>query len=249
MRNIKITIEYDGTNFVGWQYQTNGRSVQEVIEKAVASLLQEEVRITGGGRTDAGVHAKGQVANFFIKSRMEVGEILRGINSLLPFEVVVHSMEEVSPDFHARYSAIERSYRYVILRTRSALERHFGWQILYPLNIDDMQRCALSIVGEHDFRSFCKSEANVEHYRCIVRESYWRESDNRLYYYVSANRFLRGMVRALVGTMVDVGRAYTMEDDFQRILEAKDRRLAGMAAPAKGLFLENIIYDGREIVA
>lgn len=213
----------------------------------MAELLQEEIRIAGAGRTDAGVHAKGQVANFLTKSEMETGEIFRGLNSLLPFEIVVHTMEEMSHDFHARHSAIERSYRYVVLRTRSALDRHFGWQILYPLDIDAMQRCALSIVGEHDFQSFCKSETNVDQYNCTVRESFWRESDNRLYYYVSANRFLRGMVRALVGTMVNVGRAYTMEDDFRKILDGKDRSLAGMAAPAKGLFLENIKYDGREL--
>lgn len=242
MKNIKFIIEYDGTGFVGWQFQKNGRSVQEEIEKALHSLLQEDVRIIGAGRTDAGVHARGQVANFKTGTRLSCSEINRGMNAHLPEEIVIRSVEEVDADFHAQYSAKARSYRYVILTTKSAIERNYGWQLNYELDLMAMQRCSETILGDHDFQSFCRNIAESEHYRCIVMLSNWTGFDNRLYYDITANRFLHGMVRGLVGTMVDVGRKYRTVEEFERILHGKDRSLGGMAAPAKGLFLEKITY-------
>ncbi len=245
MRNLRLVIEYDGTDYVGWQYQANGPSVQEEIEKALRNLTQEEARVIGAGRTDAGVHARGQVANVRIETALDSSELLKGVNAVLPESIVVHSIEDVQADFHARYSAASRSYRYMILRTRSALERSFGWYIGYPLDVEAMERCAATLMGDHDFQSFCKTIPEANHYRCSVTNSVWTHVENRLYYDITANRFLHGMVRTLVGTMVDVGRGRRTEQEFAAILEGRNRSLAGMAAPAKGLYLERIGYEDR----
>lgn len=242
MRNIKLTLEYDGTDFVGWQYQTNGRSVQGVVEKALGELLQEDVRVTGGGRTDSGVHARGQVANFYTTGQMVLQGIQRGLNALLPEDVKVRGIDEVSPDFHARYSATQRQYSYTIMRAPHPLARQFAWLVMYGMQIESLQACTKQIIGEHDFQSFCKSEADVAHYRCIVSKAEWAFDGDFMRFHIHANRFLHGMVRALVGTMIDVGRGYRSMDSFKEIMETKDRSAAGMAAPPHGLVLESIIY-------
>ncbi|MBM4168207.1 MAG: tRNA pseudouridine(38-40) synthase TruA [Ignavibacteria bacterium] len=244
MRNLKLVIEYDGTDFVGWQSQSNGPSIQEEIEKAFRSLTQEDARLVGAGRTDAGVHARGQVANIRLATKLESSELLRGLNALLPESIVVHAVKDVSADFHARYSAVSRSYRYLIHRSKTAIDRHMGWYVGCSLDVDAMQRCAAIIMGDHDFRAFCRSIPDADHYQCRVISSSWTPVENRLYYDVTANRFLHGMVRALVGTMVDVGRGFRQTDEFKTILESRDRSMAGMSAPAKGLCLERIEYDG-----
>lgn len=243
MRNIKLTIEYDGTNYVGWQVQPNGPSVQAEIEKALYQILQGEIRINGAGRTDSGVHARGQVANFLTAHAIENKVLCKGLNGVLPADIAVVSVEEMPESFHARYSAKAREYLYYLALQPTAIWRNYSWYVGgYTLNIDLMGSCANAILGEHDFASFCKSEAEVEHFRCIVNCAQWQVTESQMTFRISANRFLHGMVRALVGTMVEVGRGYRPLEDFKKILEAKDRRAAGMAAPAKGLFLERIIY-------
>ncbi|MGH2568342.1 MAG: tRNA pseudouridine(38-40) synthase TruA [Bacteroidota bacterium] len=242
MRNLKLILEYDGTNFVGWQVQPNGRSVQEELEKALMQIMREECKTNAAGRTDSGVHARGQVANFFAASSIDTKQLQKSLNGLLPDDIVVLKAEEVGQQFHARYSATARRYKFYIARRPSALLRNFSWQVGYDLDLSLMRRCAELVHGEHDFQSYCKVEAAVDHYRCIVRSATWQEVDATLVFEISANRFLHGMVRALVGTMVDVGRGYTSFDQFREILDARDRRTAGMAAPAKGLFLEEVYY-------
>jgi tRNA pseudouridine38-40 synthase len=243
MRNIKLTLEYDGTDFVGWQVQPNGRSVQEELERALAQILQHTITTYAAGRTDSGVHARGQVVNVKTQKAI-VPEILhKSLNALLPDDVAVLSVEEVPEHFHARYSAVARRYRYFIAQRPLAVMRRFVWPLQYPLSFELMNSCAASIVGEHDFQSFCKAEAEVDHYRCTVKHASWIQKDGLVVFDITANRFLHGMVRALVGTMVDVGRGYTPYEDFERIIVARDRRAAGMAAPAKGLFLEEVFYD------
>jgi tRNA pseudouridine38-40 synthase len=242
MRNIKLLLEYDGTNYVGWQRQENGRSIQAEIETVLAKALQEEVDVIGSGRTDAGVHARGQVANFRTQSPLSPDEIYGALNGLLPEDIVVRQVEEVSVDFHARYSAKARTYSYLITLQPSALIRNFSWYVKYKLDCPLMQRAAKDIVGKHDFASFCKTQSEVEHHVCDVSLSEWSVNGTVLRYAITANRFLHGMVRALTGTMVDVGRGYTTYDEFRMILEKKDRSEAGMAAPAKGLVLESVTY-------
>lgn len=242
MRNIKLTLEYDGTNYVGWQRQVNGKSIQGEIEKILHQVLQEEVTLIGAGRTDAGVHARGQVANFKTSSDMACEKIRAALNGLLPEDISAHRVEEVPLEFHARFSAKERTYSYHIISEPSPLHRNYSWYCPYVLERAPMEKIAQMILGEHDFESFCKSEAEVNHYRCTVKESIWKWSDGVMEYWITADRFLHGMVRALVGTMIDVGRGYTTLEEFEKILEKKNRSEAGMAAPAKGLILEKVTY-------
>ena len=243
MRNIKIVLEYDGSDFVGWQRQANGRSVQEEIETVLRMLTDEIVTITGAGRTDAGVHARGQVANFKIESSISLNDLQRALNGLLSDEIVVHSAEEVPEKFSARYSARERFYRYFISRTPTAIDRKFCWQLSYPLNIELMNRASSIVRQTNDFQSFCKVNSGVDNYVCTIVEAEWTAKSTReLIFSIRSNRYLHGMVRTLVGTIVDVGREHIGIEEFEAIINAKDRRRAGMAAPPQGLFLEEVVY-------
>ncbi len=242
MRNVKLELEYDGTDFVGWQYQENGRSVQGELENALRTILQEDVRVIGAGRTDAGVHARGQVANFRTAREIEESKLAKSLNGVLPRDVVVRNAERVGEEFHARYSAKARAYRYYISQCATALLRNYSWSLNYALDIEAMKQTSSLVVGERDFTSFCKNEADVKHYICNVYSASWTFEGSMLEFEIKANRFLHGMVRALVGTMVDIGRGYRSLASFQQILSAKDRAAAGMAAPPQGLFLEYIEY-------
>ncbi len=243
MKNFKITIEYDGTDFVGWQRQPNGRTVQEEIENALAKIFSRKITVVGAGRTDSGVHARRQVANFIIDTVMPANDLLRSLNGLTSEDIVLHTIDEVTGDFSARYSAKARSYQYVVSKKPTAIERKFCWQLGYELDTALMNKAALMIIDSHDFQSFCRTESNVDHYLCNVTDAQWREEiSTRLVFDITANRFLHGMVRAVVGTMIDVGRKFITLDDFQKIIEARDRKKAGQSAPAQGLFLEQVIY-------
>jgi len=242
MRNIRLVVEYEGTSYSGWQRQNNGRTIQGTIEEALHRLIQEEVNIIGAGRTDAGVHARGQVANFRSGTHLPLRDVRNGLNALLPDDIVIHAAEEVPYDFHARFGARERCYSYTINRLPTALMRSFVWHVSYELQPDVMRWCAASIIGEHDFSSFCKSAAEVDNYRCVVQSATWEADDPLIRFTIRADRFLHGMVRALVGTMVDVGRGYRTVGEFVSLLEARDRTMAGPAAPASGLVLESVTY-------
>jgi tRNA pseudouridine38-40 synthase len=242
MPNIRLTIEYDGTDYVGWQFQINGRSIQEEIEKALKQLFQTDIRITGGGRTDAGVHAHGQVANFTLDRNVEINGFTKSMNAVLPHSIVIRDAVEVPKEFNARYDAKSRRYAYFISQMPTAIQRNYCWQIYQTLDLELMQTCARHIIGEHGFRSFCKVGTDVHHHSCTISAAEWQQRERLLVFEITANRFLHGMVRALVGTMVNVGRGHTRIEDFEGILEANDRAVAGMSAPAKGLFLEEILY-------
>jgi len=241
-RNIKLVLEYDGTDFRGWQVQPTGRTVQGELERALHQLLQEDIRVISAGRTDEGVHALGQVVNFHTQSPLATANILRGLNALLPPDIVVKEVEEVDETFHARFSAKSRTYRYVICRRLRAIGRHYSWFVPYALEFDLLQQVAGQVLGEHDFQSFCPPKAEVEHHWCIVYRSEWHQQGDQWVYEIEANRFLHHMVRILVGTMVDIGRGRWRLEDFRRILEARDRSTAGPTAPAKGLFLVKVSY-------
>lgn len=242
MRNIKLVLEYDGTDFVGWQSQPNGRNVQDEITSVLDQILQEPITLIGAGRTDSGVHARGQVANFKTHSSLTVSTILNALNGTLSEDIYIHSAEEVDEKFHSRFDAKERLYKYYISLKPTAIGRQYQWFVKYDLNINLMNQVAQQITGEHDFESFTKSEALVPHYRCTITTSQWTKTPTMLIYEIRANRFLHGMVRALVGTMVDIGRGYIPVSQFQDIMAAKDRRKAGMAVSPAGLFLEEIVY-------
>ncbi len=243
MPTYRLTLEYDGTNFVGWQTQPNGRSVQQEVERALRQILQREVSIVGGGRTDAGVHARGQVASTRLEAPIDCVAMTRSLNGLLPEDIVVRTLDHAAEEFHARYSATSRRYRYQIVRTPIAVGRQYAWQVTWPLDTDKMKACAAQVIGEHDFQSFCKHDTATPHFRCMVKRASWEVVDQRLLFDIEANRFLYGMVRALVGTMVNVGRGYTPLEQFAEIMARLDRKAAGMAAPPQGLVLESISYE------
>lgn len=249
MRNIKLVLEYDGTDFVGWQRQPNGRSIQGEVEKVLLQLMQEKVNVIGAGRTDSGVHARGQVANFRCNSEMSIKQITRGLTALLSKDVSLESVEETSIDFHARYSAKWRTYSYTITTVPSALLRKYSWFVKYNLDVHLLEQCAERFIGVHDFEIFCKDDTNVKNYLCNVSQSLWTVNQNLFRYQIQANRFLHTMVRLLVGTMVDVGRGYISLDDVGAALSKEKKAESGnvttrigQAAPAHGLVLESIQY-------
>ncbi|HUL44607.1 MAG TPA: tRNA pseudouridine(38-40) synthase TruA [Bacteroidota bacterium] len=242
MRNIKLVLEYDGGGYVGWQRQENGTSIQGVLESVLQQILQEQVHVIGAGRTDAGVHARGQVANFHSQTRLSQFELLGALNGLLPEDVVVRTVEDVTHDFHARFSASGRRYSYRISLRPTALQRNYSWYVKFGLDIALLRRAAELILGRHDFESFCRANSDVDHYCCSVSQSGWSTDDSIVRFDICADRFLHGMVRAIVGTMVDVGRKYTSLEEFGAILASKNRGEAGQSAPPQGLVLEEVLY-------
>jgi tRNA pseudouridine38-40 synthase len=241
---LKLTIEYDGTDFVGWQSQQNGRTVQDEIARALRQILGEEVVLIGAGRTDSGVHARGQVAAFRTDHQIDAAKLQLSLNGVLAEDVRIRSVEPVHENFHARFDATQRRYSYRIARVPTAIDRRYSWFVKYPLDVELMRWAAAQFLGRHDFSAFCKGEAEVDNRICIVAQSEWQEVRGGLVYEVAADRFVHGMVRALVGTMVDVGRGYTSMDELQEIMASGSRSAAGAAAPARGLCLEEVEYAG-----
>jgi len=248
VRNIKLTIEYDGTAYHGWQIQPGLRTIQGVIKEQIAQITQGEVNLIGAGRTDAGVHALGQVANFQTESAIDLTALQRGLNSLLPADIVVKGVEEVEEGFHARFSAHSKVYEYHILNQPypSALRRHYAWFIPHDLDLPSMKKCGKLLIGSHDFSSFRASGDESRHsIREIIRLEIEQREDNLIVIVIEANAFLREMVRSIVGTLVDVGRGKTSFAEFKEIFAAHDRRQAGMTAPAQGLFLVEVKYNNK----
>ncbi len=242
MRNIKLTIEYDGTDFCGWQIQVKDRTVQAEVERSLTMLTNAPVRLTAAGRTDSGVHALGQVANFKTTSTLPLDVIVRGGNSRLPFDVRIVLAEEADENFNARYSAKSRLYRYNIAKRQKAIGRQYSWYYWNSLNLEKMNACCADILGTKDFQSFCQVKADVDHYLCNVRHAFWRETEEELVFEIRANRFLHNMVRILVGTMVEIGDVTSASAKMADILAARNRAAAGATAPAHGLFLMEIEY-------
>ncbi len=237
-----LHIEYDGTSFAGWQIQKDQVTIQDEIEKAIEVILRQKTTITGAGRTDSGVHARGQLAHFDFSNSLDILQFQRSLNGLLPGEIRIQNCERVSDNFHARFSAKERKYCYYIATKPSALLRHYSWYISYNLNLKNMQNAVRLILGKHNFKSFCRTKSDVSHHLCDIKKAEWTINDSFLIFEIRADRFLHGMVRALVGTFVDIGCDKVAEDDFKNIMIAEDRRLASQAAPAKGLVLERVYY-------
>ena len=244
MRNIKLTIEYDGTNYHGWQIQPNGITVQEVIQNALAALTKTQAQIIGAGRTDTGVHAAGQVANFFTDSKMSSGSIQKALNSLLPEDVVITEIQDVSPDFHARFSALSRTYQYTILNREfpSAFLGNTAYFLPRPIHVERIDDICRALIGKKDFSSFQRSGSERINPICeVFGASCWRDAD-LVYFQIEADAFLRGMVRAIIGTALKLQETPDQINQFQKILDAKDRSVAGPSAPAHGLSLIAVKY-------
>jgi tRNA pseudouridine38-40 synthase len=245
MRNIKLTIEYDGTAYHGWQIQPGLKTIQGLMRERIAQITQEKVNLMGAGRTDAGVHALAQVANFHTESTIDLLALQRGLNSLLPPDIVVKGTEEVEEGFHARFSARSKTYEYHILNQpyASAIWRDYAWFIHHELDISPMRRCGAVLIGSHDFSSFRASGDESRHsIREVIRLEIEQREGHLIVVAIEANAFLREMVRSIVGTLVDVGRGKTSFEEFEEIFQTRDRRRAGMTAPAHGLFLTEVKY-------
>lgn len=241
-RNIKLILEYEGTNYHGWQVQENAITIQQKVEEAIFQLSGEKVRVTGSGRTDAGVHARGQTANFICGKELSLHQIKEGMNAYLPEDIVVKSAVQVDKDFDARFSAKKRIYQYHICMQRTAIMRNFCWQIFQEFDKTVLNPMSKILIGAHDFSSFSRVETDTRHKKCIVYESSWKEYNDQLVFRIVANRFLHGMVRTIVGTIMDVAFGKYSIERFQEIFKSKNRIEAGPAAPAKGLILEEVIY-------
>lgn len=245
-RNLKLVIEYDGTDFAGWQVQPGRRTVQGVLEEAFSDLAGEVISVTGAGRTDAGVHALGQVAHVRTALKLPAERIAAAVNARLADDVFVRNVTDAPESFHARYDAVARSYFYLIGATKSPLWRRHRWYVSEPLDVGAMQDAASALEGEHDFSSFCLSGSDPGHHRCHVRRLSIEWEDRYggvVVIRMEANRFLRGMVRSVVGTLVDVGKRKVSADRLREILEAEDRSRAGPTAPPHGLYLAEVKYE------
>lgn len=242
--HLKLTLEYDGTNYHGWQLQRNAVTLQGTVEAVLARLFNEPLRLRVAGRTDAGVHALGQVASFKTTKAVALPRLQRSLNALLPPDIVVTQVEEVPDSFHPRRDALSRSYRYRIWHRPqpSAIWARYSWHVPFPLDLDAMAQAAALLIGEHDFSSFQGADS-VEHKpRRTVMHSAVRREDAFVVYEIEARSFLRHMVRNIIGTLVDVGRGALSVEDFTAILAARDRTRAGLNAPPQGLFLVKVTY-------
>lgn len=244
MRNIKLTIEYDGTNFNGWQIQKDKRTIEEELENALAKILKEEVKVIGSGRTDAGVHAMGQVANFMTDKTIKPDELLYALNTLLPFDIVVINVEEVDEYFNSRITAKAKHYRYVINNAKfpSALNANREYHFKYFLDVESMQLAANDLKGKHDFRGFMAAGSTVKD---TVREIYdinVTRLGSRVVIDVVGSGFLYNMVRIIVGTLLDVGSGKSDICVIKNMIETGDRNLGGRTVGPEGLYLVVVVY-------
>ena len=246
-----FTLSYDGARYHGWQIQPNGPSVQEKLQWALSTLLREEIQVTGAGRTDAGVHARMMVAHFDFNGVWEEGcggsldchQLAYKLNRLLPQDIAVQRVEPVSDEMHARFSATSRTYHYYIHTEKDPFLRTTSCELHYPLDFDKMNEAATILMEYEDFGAFCKAHADVKTTLCHVTVARWHQTSPTCWYFeITANRFLRNMVRAVVGTLIDVGRGRLSIDDFRKVIEGKRRTEAGESMPAHALFLEDITY-------
>lgn len=239
-----VTFSYDGSRYHGWQIQPNGNSVQAELQRALTILLRRETTVVGAGRTDAGVHARMMVAHFDVDESLEdCAQTVYRLNRILPRDIAVSRVEPVAEDMHARFSATSRTYHYYIHTRKDPFLRSYSCEMHYDLDFEAMNTAAAMLLEYDDFGAFCKSHADVKTTLCRVSAARWHQmTDHSWYFEITANRFLRNMVRAVVGTLVDVGRHRLTIDDFRRVVEGRRRTEAGESMPGEALFLEDIRY-------
>jgi len=235
-------ISYNGTHYHGWQNQKNAIGVQQVVEDALSKLFREEISIVGSGRTDTGVHCVQQFFHADIKKEFKPVDLVHRLNAFLPKDIAIKNILPVKADAHARFDAIERSYQYKITRVKDPLLVGYAHYFFRDLDVTNIERASALLVGEHDFESFSKVKTDVNHFICDLKQATWSQKGDVLIFTITANRFLRGMVRAIVGTLLDVGTGKLTIKQFQEILKSKDRKKAGMNAPPEGLYLTHVKY-------
>ena len=245
MKRIKLTIAYDGTNYCGWQIQPNGITIEEILNKALSKMTGEEILVIGASRTDSGVHAMENVAVFDTDTTIPAEKIAVALNQRLPEDIVITKSEEVPLDFHPRYCNCSKTYEYHIINTRIPIptKRLTNYFVSYVLDIDKMRQAASYLVGEHDFVSFCNVRTDVENTVRTITALDILTNGNEITIRITGNGFLYNMVRIIVGTLIRVGRGFYEPEEVKEILEAKDRKAAGVTAPAHGLMLVEIKYE------
>ncbi len=241
-----IRLSYDGADYHGWQIQSNGISVQEVLQHCVATLLRQDVRVVGAGRTDAKVNASLMVAHFDLTDDtppLDCEQFVYRLNKLLPPDIAVSHVERVSDEMHARYSAVRRTYHYFVHIGKQPFRRHYSWHLFGEVDFARMNEAALLMLGRRDFTSFSKVDTDTKTNLCTVEEARWDELEPGVWRFtITANRFLRNMVRAVVGTLLEVGRGKMTAEEFAEVIERKDRQAAGVSVPGHALFLVDVKY-------
>ncbi len=236
-------LSYKGTDFHGWQIQPNAVTVQETLEKAFSLILRETIKIIGCGRTDTGVHARQFYAHFDCDTAAyDLDKLAFKLNTILPKSITIQHIFPVSSEAHARFDATSRTYKYYLAKVKMPFAYEQSYYYSFPLNISAMNDAAKKLLDYTDFTSFSKLHTDVKTNNCVIKEAYWEETDEQLIFTITADRFLRNMVRAIVGTLLEVGKGKCSVERFCEIIEAKDRGKAGSSAPAEGLFLHKIVY-------
>lgn len=243
MQRYFVYFKYDGTRYHGWQVQPSSLTVQEVLQDALSTLLREQTGVVGAGRTDTGVHARMMVAHFDAPSDLDCSQLAYKLNRILPRDVSVDRVTAVDADMHARFSARWRTYHYYVHLRKDPFLRAYSYELPYRLDFDKMNAAAATLLDYGDFAAFCKSNSGAATTLCNVTEARWvRDGDYQWHFVITANRFLRNMVRAVVGTLVEVGRNRMDVGGFKNVVEGRSRSRAGESMPGNALFLENIIY-------
>src|SRR5690606_10617486 len=236
-----LELAYNGKNYFGWQRQPKQISVQEVLEKAVSTLLRTKIEVTGAGRTDTGVHALKMFAHFDFEEVVPE-DLVHRLNSFLPKDIVIYKIHQMSPSAHARFDASDRTYHYLVRIGKNPFDFDFAWQIRMDLDLVKMNLASQLLLGKKDFSSFAKLHTDVKTHICEVKFARWEMLDSELKFTITADRFLRNMVRAIVGTLVDVGKGKISLEEFNNIIAQKDRSFASGSAPAQGLYLADVVY-------
>jgi tRNA pseudouridine38-40 synthase len=237
-----IELSYNGKNYHGWQNQPNAISVQEVLEKAMSTLLQEQVSVVGAGRTDAGVHASQMFAHFDNEVEFDENNLMYKLNSFLPNDIAIQNIFKVNPEAHARFDAVSRSYLYRISTSKNVFSSELSYLLNSELDINKMNAACKILFEYKDFQCFSKSKTDVKTYNCTIMEAHWKLENDELHFTIKADRFLRNMVRAIVGTMIEIGLGKLKVDHLHTIIKSKNRSEAGFSVPAHGLFLAGIVY-------
>ena len=240
--NYKLTIQYDGTNYSGWQIQSGSKSVQQTITDSLETITGNKINLIGSGRTDTGVHALGQAANFRIEEKLDLYKFKYSLNSILPKDISVIDSVEVPENFHARYDAKRRKYFYLFIKYKSPFYELYSYKYFYNMDCNTLNRLSKSFLGEKDFTSFSRKASETDEKDCIIYNAEWKDTKGFTFFFIEASRFLHGMVRTIIGTLLSAQKNNYDEKYIEEIFSAKNREAAGEAVPARGLFLYKVKY-------
>ncbi len=242
MKRFFIEIMYDGANYHGWQIQPNSITVQEKLEKSISTILNKKISVVGAGRTDAGVHAKQFFAHFDFENTLCDNNFIYRLNSILPNDIYIKSISVVNDNAHSRFDAVSRTYEYIISQSKNPFLIKKAYYLSKPLNLDNMNKATNVLFDFSDFTSFSKLHTQTKTNNCLIKKAYWKQNDDTIVFTIEADRFLRNMVRAIVGTLIDVGINKKTVNDFVEIIKSKDRSKAGISVPAHALYLTKVCY-------